>query len=77
MFQLLAENEIDGEAFLLLSHEEVKDLVKVVGPRTKLMKKKCQLLQQGVPVRESPAPQVLCIVYMDHSDGEHPKIDCK
>ena len=40
LFQLLAENEIDGEAFLLLSHEDVKDLVKVVGPRTKLMKKK-------------------------------------
>ena len=59
--KLLAENEIDGEAFLLLSNEDVKDLVKLVGPRTKLMKKRCQLLQQDTPVTESnsPTPQVL------------------
>lgn len=62
--KLLAENEIDGEAFLLLSNEDVKDLVKLVGPRTKLMKKRCQLLQQDAPVTESsiPTPQVLLAI---------------
>lgn len=52
-----AENEIDGEAFLLLSNEDVKDLVKLVGPRTKLLKKRCQLLKQDEPW-SPPVPQV-------------------
>ena len=58
--KLFAENEIDGEAFLLLSNEDVKDLVKLVGPRTKLMKKRCQLLKQTAFVPESSTltPQV-------------------
>ena len=64
LIKLLADNETDGEAFLLLSNEEVKDLVKLVGPRTKLMKKRCQLLKQEAPVIESStsAPRVSCII---------------
>ena len=65
LIKLLADNEIDGEAFLLLSNEDVKDLVKLVGPRAKLMKKRCQLLKQETPVTESStsAPsQVSCIM---------------
>jgi hypothetical protein len=36
---------MDGEAFLLLSKEDVKDLVKAVGPRTKLLLKRSNLLR--------------------------------
>ena len=46
MLLLFIENEIDGEAFLVLSNEDMKDLVKAVGPRAKLLKKRCQLMEQ-------------------------------
>lgn len=36
----LTENEIDGEAFLLLSDQDLKDLVPLYGPRAKLNKKR-------------------------------------
>ena len=45
VFFSLTENEIDGEAFLLLTKEDVKDLVKAVGPRTKLLLKRSNLLR--------------------------------
>ena len=45
---LLTENEIDGEAFLLLSNKDMKDLEKAVGPCAKLLKKRCQLMEQTI-----------------------------
>ena len=42
----MAENEIDGEALLLLSNEDIKDLLKTAGPRVKLIKKRSQLMEQ-------------------------------
>ena len=64
MLLLLTENEIDGEALLVLSNEDIKDLVKSVGPRVKLLKKRCQLMEQiasetGQPAKTStPTSQV-------------------
>ena len=35
-----SENEIDGEAFLLLKDVQIKSLVKAIGAHTKLIKKR-------------------------------------
>lgn len=37
---LTLDNEIDGEAFQLLSDDDMKDLVPLFGPRAKLIKKR-------------------------------------
>ena len=39
-----AENEVDGEAFLLLTKEQIQKLVPAVGPQAKLLKKHAELL---------------------------------
>lgn len=45
MFDILAlvENEVDGEAFLLLTDDQVKTLVKAIGAQMKLIKKRDDL----------------------------------
>ena len=39
-----AENEVGGEAFLLLTKEQIEKLVPAVGPQAKLLKKHSELL---------------------------------
>ncbi len=39
----LLENEVDGEAFLLLTDEQIKTLVKAIGAQMKLIKKRNNL----------------------------------
>ena len=41
----LTENEIDGEAFFLMTEEDIKDLIKTVASRVKLLKKRSQLME--------------------------------
>ena len=45
---IIIENEIDGEAFLLLSDEELRDIVKLYGPRAKLIKKKREFINANM-----------------------------
>ena len=33
------ENEVDGDAFLLLSEEQIKQLIKAIGPQVKFSQK--------------------------------------
>ena len=39
----LLDNEVDGEAFLLLTDDQIRMLVKALGPQMKLIKKKTLL----------------------------------
>ena len=39
-FLFISDNEIDGEAFLLLSDEQIKSIVKPIGSQMKLISKK-------------------------------------
>lgn len=43
MFML--ENEVDGEAFLLLTDEQIKGMVKAIGSQMKLIKKRNCIMQ--------------------------------
>lgn len=65
----LTENEIDGEAFLLLSNEDVKDLVKAVGPHAKLMKKRSQLMKQ---TSRPPVETSTCIAQVSYTCNDNP-----
>ena len=36
-------HEVDGESFLLFKEEDIKEMLPLVGPRTKLLKKRSEL----------------------------------
>ena len=45
-FIIFIDNEVDGEAFLLLSDHQIASMVKAIGAQLKLIKKRDSLNQQ-------------------------------
>ena len=44
-FYSISENETDDESFLLLNNKDIRDLIKLAGPRSKFMKNLKDYLQ--------------------------------
>ena len=51
MLHLLLENEVDGEAFLLLDDAQIKSMVKAMGAQMKLIKKRDALKHVVSPLQ--------------------------
>ena len=67
-----AENEIDGEAFLLLTDDQIKSIVRPIGAHMKLISKKkaLQKVDDCVLVEEEPHHSV-CIHLWYHVVERH------
>ena len=41
-FNVCTAQEVDGESFLLLKEDDLKEMLPLVGPQTKFLKKRCE-----------------------------------
>ena len=57
---IIIDNEIDGEAFLLQSDDDIKDLVPLYGPRAKLIKKRNEANKVTFPASSSSSKCETC-----------------